>query len=152
MKSRQELFEEKYIPEPNSGCWIWTAALFKDSGYGAFGCRPVVRAHRESWRLYRGEIPDGLCVLHRCDVPACVNPDHLWLGTNAENSKDMKDKKRAAKGARNGGGVASRKLNANDVLKIRADSRSETQIAADYAVNRATIGLIKRRINWSWLP
>jgi hypothetical protein len=77
------------MPEPNSGCLLWLGRLNRD-GYGTFG-REL--AHRRTWRAHFGAIPDGLQVLHRCDVPCCVNPAHLWLGTHTDNMRD-----RSAKG------------------------------------------------------
>ena len=81
-------FESKFIPEPNSGCWLWTAAT-AGKGYGVIGYRVAGKrmeyAHRVSWMLNFGEIPDGMEVCHRCDVPACVNPDHLDSVTNRVN-------------------------------------------------------------------
>jgi hypothetical protein len=71
------------------GCWIWQGPLFKD-GYGGIGIRRTTkRAHRVSYTEFCGPIPAGLWVLHRCDVPACVNPDHLFLGTARDNTQDM---------------------------------------------------------------
>lgn len=91
----QERFEEKYIPVPEAGCWLWTAAV-DTYGYGRIGFGDgLISAHRVSWALYRGEIPNGLCVLHACDVPSCVNPDHLFLGTHSDNSKDCFNKGRS---------------------------------------------------------
>jgi hypothetical protein len=96
-RSNLERFEEKFIPEPNSGCWLWLAAL--SHGYGMFGLRdgPVMRtriASRASWMIYRGPIPPDLYVCHRCDVTSCVNPDHLYLGTQFDNMRDMFGRKR----------------------------------------------------------
>ena len=87
-------FEEKFIPEPNTGCWIWMVGANKQ-GYGLFWAdgRPT-RAHRFAYAKYVGPIPDGLHVLHRCDVPSCVNPAHLFLGTNADNVADREIKGR----------------------------------------------------------
>lgn len=86
----------------SSGCWSWTAAIFT-WGYGAFQVEgKAMRAHRVSWVLAYGPVPDGLCVLHKCDNPACVRPDHLFLGTTADNMKDRDLKGRNAHGARHG--------------------------------------------------
>jgi len=81
-------FEAKYIPEPNSGCWMWTAAL-NHAEYGKIGLsrrKGWDLAHRVSWRLYRGEIPKGLTLDHLCRVRCCVNPDHLELVTLKVNT------------------------------------------------------------------
>lgn len=81
-------------------CWLWTASVFKDRyGYGKFNAaseKPtrVVYAHRFSWELANGPIPDGLWVLHHCDNPPCVRPDHLFLGTQSANVADMHSKGR----------------------------------------------------------
>lgn len=95
-------FAESFIPEPNSGCWIWIAAWRPDVGK-KLRYRGCIRhdgkqqiASRVSWKLFRGAIPEGLCVLHRCDTPECVNPDHLFLGTNQDNIDDRVKKGRSA--------------------------------------------------------
>lgn len=84
--------QERSIPEPNSGCWIWTAYV-SASGYGAMCFRGKRQyAHRLSLIAKNGPIAPGLCVCHRCDNPLCINPDHLFLGSHRENMHD-RDKK-----------------------------------------------------------
>lgn len=85
-------FETK-IYKNESGCWIWTGSLDSKQGYGMLGPSYEIRAaHRLSWTIYKGPIPDGLCVLHRCDIKRCVNPEHLFLGTDLENRDDAMSK------------------------------------------------------------
>lgn len=94
MKTVLERFEEKFIPEPMSGCWLWTAAALP-LGYGKMYVGGKLElAHRISYRLYKGPIPEGMLVRHRCDVVACVNPDHLETGTHQQNAGDMVERGR----------------------------------------------------------
>lgn len=94
-----------------TGCWEWTGGHDKD-GYGYFLVRPRLkgldRTHRVSWVIHFGPIPVGLFVLHRCDNPPCVRPDHLWLGTSADNTADMVAKGRESHHRHFGGAVGHR--------------------------------------------
>lgn len=93
-------FWRDVMPEPNSGCWIWIGST-KPNGYGHISDRSNGRksiyAHRVSWELHHGVIPDGMIVCHKCDFPQCVNPDHLFLGSHADNMRDCSRKGRIHK-------------------------------------------------------
>lgn len=97
------LLERFWVQVDKSGdCWLWTGAK-SPSGYGQFAVnRQPTRVHRYSWELANGPIPAGLSVLHRCDVRNCLKPEHLWLGTAADNQRDMTEKGRGRVGPRNG--------------------------------------------------
>lgn len=80
-------------------CWIWTAAVSRRYGTFGVGGGRMVRAHRFAYEAIVGSIPEGLCVLHRCDVPRCVNPLHLFIGTHADNARDRDAKGRQSRGS-----------------------------------------------------
>lgn len=132
--------------EKTDGCWIWTGQL-NHKGYGAFSAkwddRQYWRAHRFSWARHKGD-PGRLFVLHDCDNRACVNPAHLFLGTPADNSDDMKRKRRQAYGERNG----TAKLTPTDVRTIRASALTYVQLAERYKVCPSHIYNIKIRKRW----
>lgn len=95
-KTEAERFEEKVERITESGCWLWTGSL-NNKGYGQFNGN---YAHRKSYEMHVGPIPEGMNVLHRCDTPSCVRPSHLWAGSQLENIRDAKSKGRMATGAR----------------------------------------------------
>src|SRR5215475_6416987 len=132
--------EHYSVPEPNSGCYLWVGPTV----VAGYGCLQVhgkkYRAHRLAWELLKGSIPSGFDVLHRCDVPACVNPDHLFLGTPKTNRQDCAAKDRTTWGEKHG----KAKLSTQQVLAIRADPRSTRMIAADYGIDHRGVGRIKR--------
>ncbi len=85
---------EKRIKKSSSGCWVWVGNI-TPQGYGVFSSnKKGVSAHRAAWMFYRGSIPVGMLVCHKCDNPPCVNPDHLFLGSYKDNSFDMMKKNR----------------------------------------------------------
>ena len=139
-------------------CWLWTGPRLP-GGYGRLGSR---YAHRLSYELANGPIPTGLFVCHRCDVRACVNPDHLFVGTQADNVRDCVAKSRQADPARTrhvGESNGRAKLTERDVVqirkeyaelprKIRVRRGSLAEMAKRYGVTTEMIGLIVRGDNW----
>lgn len=112
-------WESKFVTTPGA-CWIWTGTKDKN-GYGKVSLAGSdLRAHQVAWILQnKRPVPVGLCVLHSCDQPSCVNPDHLWIGSNADNMRDKVEKGRAI-GAHKGEAHHNAKLTADQVLKMRA--------------------------------
>jgi hypothetical protein len=152
MNTILERFNKLFSPEPFSGCWLWHGAV-TSKGYGSLFVLKTAHgiktgsAHRVSWELFRGEIPKGLLVCHKCDVRICVNPDHLFLGTNKDNTQDSVRKDRHTRGER----CARTKLAREQVLQIRSDPRCERLIAKDYGLNPATVCRIKNKLRWKHL-
>jgi hypothetical protein len=141
-------FEERFIPEPNSGCFLWVGVYDKD-GYGRFKFHQKwMRAHRFSWELNGGPIPTGMHVCHKCDTRACVNPKHLFLGTNADNTADKTKKNRVPYGERH----CHARLTEIDVLNIRADKRRQRVIARAFGISRTHVQRIKSGLKWRRLP
>lgn len=145
MEELRRRFHGYVEPDPNSGCWLWSGALTQ-TGYGQLmetknGCHAQHRAHRLSYRLHRGPIPDGMFVCHRCDVPACVNPDHLFLGTHRDNMADMVKKGRHP---RNGLPTSTRRLTPEAVASIRSREKTSAAYGAEFGVSAAHIRNIWR--------
>ena len=149
---RGEKFARRFWSKVNKteSCWLWTAGC-KSDGYGSMS--PVsyttISSHRASWIMHHGAIPAGMSVLHKCDNPACVNPEHLFLGTQADNMKDCAVKGRCNKPS--GEDHYGSKLTSAKVLAIRkALARGETQqsLAEYYGVVQRTISDIKRGKKW----
>lgn len=136
--SPEQRFAEQHIREPNSGCWLWIGSLNK-CRYGLFqvdGRQGL--AHRHSYEMHIGKIPDGLCVLHKCDTPECVNPDHLFLGTQQDNIADMNAKDRQ-----------TRKLDAQQVRGIRASAGSLRSIGEKFGISVEQVRNVRSRRDWA---
>jgi hypothetical protein len=138
----------KFRIDEQTGCWAWTVT--GSGGYGAAWAGRSVSAHRLAWTIVKGPIPDGLQVLHRCDVRACVNPDHLFLGTHAENMADRNNKGRQA--SPKGEAHPSAKLRAADIAAIRSSTESVLVLASRYGVKKGTIYDVRGGISWTHVP
>jgi hypothetical protein len=138
---------------PN-GCWEWRGPVCRSSGYGHLpfpirhdGRCVKVKAHRVAWMVTRGAIPGGLFVCHRCDNKVCVRPDHLFLGTPAENSRDMAAKCRSTFGERS----TNAKLTEEHVVavrRLRSQGRTLAALAREFGVNPTTIRAVVRGDTW----
>ena len=151
----------RVMPVPNSGCWIWLGSI-NDFGYGKLTLNSKsVRAHRLSWEQHRGPIPDGLWVLHKCDVPCCVNPDHLFLGTRVDNVRDMFQKGRGgrekmvatrrARGIGRGEGNPNAKLTEAQAREIYLSREMGTVLARRFGISQAIVSEIRHRKRWPTL-
>jgi hypothetical protein len=141
-KTFEERLRENILLIPFTDCWIWAGCVDK-KGYGRIGETgrkgKVVFAHRAMYMIHKGS-PAGFHVCHHCDYPSCVNPKHLFLGTDADNNKDKQKKGRAAK-----------KLNKESVIKIRelgAKGIVHKKIAEQYGVSRTMISFIIKNRSW----
>ncbi len=125
------------------GCWNWIGTL-NSSGYGLILVNyKTIRAHRFSWELHNGKITGGLYVLHKCDNPRCVNPDHLFLGTQSDNHADMHAKKRNNQPKGSKSGMA--KLDERSVSMIRKGGHTDSFFAKKFNVSRETIAYARKR-------
>jgi len=144
-----ERFVPKYIKNLSTQCWDWQAQKDKD-GYGVFSFnqRPI-QAHRASFLIYKGDIPRKFLVCHHCDNPSCVNPEHLFLGTNSDNMQDMLNKGRGnyAKGST----IGVSKLTEKGVIFIRASTLSSRELSQKFKVSYPHICLIRQGKTWKHL-
>ncbi len=155
--------------EKRGDCWIWTAST-RNKGYGAFSWTDIEsgrliqeRAHRISYRLFTGQIPNNLFVLHTCDNPACCNPDHLFLGTKADNNRDMVEKGRHVPGGthcgkhypngnwKHGTEHHGSKLNPDLVRQIREDHKtmSYSKLMKKYGLSLGCVSKVITRRTWN---
>ena len=130
-------------------CWVWTGSTVQD-GYGvvhkAFPGSGYTVAHRVSWFLKHGEVPDGI-LRHKCDNPPCVNPDHLEPGTQADNIADKMARGRQAKGER----IGTAKITADDVLAIRRRTMTPREVMAHYGLSKTHAHRLLNGGGWAHL-
>ena len=145
MKDQERILKHSNQATEN-GCWIWNGAVSK-VGYGLCGSEEhkTKSAHRTSYEAFVSKIPEGKVIAHICDNRLCVNPAHLWLATHKENSQDMVNKKRSARGERCG----KSKLNEEQIKFIRESDLSHRKLGAMFNVSHANIGYIKRNATWN---
>jgi hypothetical protein len=159
MPGKRRSLEERLISKTvvtDDGDCHWYLGARSDKGYGVIsrGGRGEgqIYAHRASWEIHYGAIPDGLIVMHMCDVPYCVNPKHLVLGTHAQNIADRDNKGRQAWGEKHG----NHKLTAVEVQEIRMlyGTRLFTykQLAKEYGVTINNIAQVVHRFTWAMIP
>jgi len=143
--------KERFMNSVNKtdSCWLWKGKI-PAHGYGYIQInKKCYRAHRVSWEIYFGEIPKGMLVCHKCDVPSCVNPDHLFLGSDADNMRDRDEKCRVAhnKGEKCG----KSKIKESDVIAIKTLFKSgatQTEIGNKLGINRKNVFNIVRGVSW----
>jgi len=131
----REQIEYESIPEPNSGCWLWTGPVI-NRGYGRINRK---LAHRAAYEAFRGPIPKGQCVCHKCDNPICVNPDHLFIGTQKDN---MMDKARKGRGN-------NTKITADTAREVRNNTGTYREISKKFGVSIGMVHYIKRMKYWT---
>lgn len=133
----------------DGGCVLWCGARLK-RGYGRVKIDGRnVMAHRAAWEHVRGAIPTELQVLHRCDNPSCINVDHLFLGTHADNMKDMTAKGRRFQPDNRGRKHGHAKANDDKVRAIRNDARSLAEMSQEYGLSRSALCNIRSGKTWS---
>lgn len=147
-KTDLERFMAKAYQEPNTGCWLFSCC--GSDGYGTFYYeQKVQRAHRAAYKMFRGQIPEKTEVCHSCDVPSCVNPAHLFLGSHLDNMTDMyrKNRRIAARGDK----CRSTILTPEKVKLIRASTSPVKTMASEYGVSTILIYQIRRGLKWKWV-
>lgn len=144
----KERIEAKVSKIPEAGCWVWMGST-QVRGYGEIiSNKRKYLAHRASYEAFVGEIPKGMYVCHACDNVSCVNPNHLFLGTQKQNLQDMANKGRSTRGEKN----PMAKLSEEDVKDIKYfinTGLSSKDLGVEYGVSSAAINLIKQGKRWN---
>jgi HNH endonuclease len=134
--------------QKTDSCWIWTRSL-DTHGYGQFGFRGKTRlAHRLAWEINHGPIPVGLFVCHRCDNPRCVNPKHLFLGTNRDNLDDARAKGRLIGKHTRGEAHPKARFTNNQICFIRSAKMTAEALSKQFGCFVSTINKIRQKQTW----
>jgi hypothetical protein len=132
-------------------CWIWKGTVNNVWGYGQFSVDGVYyRAHRFAYELVKGKIPDGLLVCHSCDNKLCVNPKHLWVGTQSDNIRDAVSKNRTCKGSKNGMSTLSIEQ-VYEIKRLLKKGMYQDVIADRFDVSQGCVSDINNGRRWGWL-
>ena len=143
-------FLKRVIVKSKDECWEWTGSRNQKNWHGQWRSKAgaIELTHRASWRLFKSEVPGGLFVLHKCDNPICVNPNHLFLGTQSDNLKDMWIKGRARPATSLGEKHGMSKITAEMVAEIRSSSDSGVELARRLGITATTVCDIRKRRTW----
>lgn len=154
MKTLKERFSSKYVVSEH-GCWEWITK--QSNGYGRIRSAgkgsPQILAHRASWLIFKGEIPQNQVVMHKCDNPSCVNPEHLDVGSQEKNMQDMLAKGRSGKRGRHnnhafGERQGSAKITSEQAKEIFLSRGLYHEIGARFGTTKHTVFRIKKRTQW----
>lgn len=149
-RSLSERLDARVSPEPNTGCHLWTGYVSR-GGYGRIGAgggnAGMLATHRVAWELYCGPIPDGLQVLHRCDTPSCCNPDHLFVGSIADNMADRTAKGRGVRGERAGLAKLTEAL-VMEARRLRAEGLPYAEIGRRIGISQSHAYRVCAGLRW----
>jgi hypothetical protein len=133
----KERIQAKVHMDPNSGCWLWTASLSWDGYPQIYHAGGMKRAHRVSYEVFVGPVPEGMQICHKCDTPSCVNPAHLFPGTQKENIDDCRRKDRLYKKLNNAANQS--------ILQMLREGHTHKAIATAFSINPSMVSHIKKR-------
>src|SRR5882724_666617 len=148
VRQTREKFEDLFIPEPNSGCWLWLGSVYKDKKgketYGRYGKRCKL-AHRISYqKYYNVELNSSQLICHTCDNTLCINPEHLYVGNNQSNMDDMVKRGRSARGRGNA------KITEEQARRIKYGNEPVKLLVRELKISKSSIWYIRAGINWSY--